>query len=187
MTSIFTFVIVAIFIALASCNNGNADKNSNINKDSGVSRTDTSIQKTGTPVKSDSTTYPVKVKGTENAQNKSVVEQKTKVEVHYFHVTNRCPSCIAIESATKKTLDTYFKNELKNGTVKFYVFNVDDNANKAISDEYQAFGSSLFVTRIADGKKTKTDLTGEGFKYAKNKEEKFIGILKEKIDYALKP
>lgn len=109
-----------------------------------------------------------------------------RVLVYNFHVTNRCVACIAIEDATTKTLNTYFASETKQGRIKRYIVNVDDDANKAISEKYQAFGSGISVTRVFKGKESTTDLTGEGFKYAKNKEEKFIEILKMKITEYLK-
>jgi len=117
------------------------------------------------------------------------VKQKTdlpNVLVYNSHITNRCASCIAIEEATTKTLKTYFSAELKQGRIKQYILNVDDEANEKISEKYQAFGSGLFVTRVYKGKETNTDLTGDGFKYARNKEEKFIEILKNKISEYLK-
>lgn len=116
-------------------------------------------------------------------------EQKTdlsSVLIYNFHVTNRCVSCIAIEDATSKTLNTYFSKDLKQGRIKRYILNVDDNANSKIAEKYQAFGSGLFVTRVFKGKETTTDLTGDGFKFAKNKEERFIEILKTKIAEYLK-
>ena len=106
--------------------------------------------------------------------------------VYNFHITNRCASCIAIEEATTKTLKTYFPEELKQGRIKQYILNVDDEANEKISEKYQAFGSGLFVTKVYKGKETTTDMTGDGFKYARNKEEKFIEILKTKITEYLK-
>lgn len=109
-----------------------------------------------------------------------------KVLVYNFHITNRCVSCIAIEEATTKTLNTYFASELKSGRIKRYKLNVDDAINKKISFKYQAFGSGLYVTRVFKGKETTTDFTGDGFKYAKNKEEKFIALLKNKISEYLK-
>jgi len=63
---------------------------------------------------------------------------------------------------------------------------VDDDANSKVAEKYQAFGSGLYVTRVFKGKETTTDLTGDGFKFAKNKEEKFIEILKNKISEYLK-
>ena len=120
---------------------------------------------------------------------KPVAEPKTelpKVFVYNFHVTNRCVSCIAIEEATTKTLKTYFAAELRQGRIKQYILNVDDDANSKVAEKYQAFGSGLYVTRVFKGKETTTDLTGDGFKFAKNKEEKFIEILKNKITDYLK-
>jgi len=119
----------------------------------------------------------------------TVVEPKKDVPnvlVYNFHITNRCASCIAIEEATTKTLKTYFSTELKQGRIKQYILNVDDDANEKISEKYQVFGSGLFVTRVYKGKETTTDMTGDGFKYARNKEEKFIEILKTKITEYLK-
>ena len=111
---------------------------------------------------------------------------KSKVLIYNFHVTNRCPSCIAIEEATTKTLNKYFSNEINKGRIKRQIINVDDEAYKFISEKYQAFGSGLFVTRVYKGKEITTDLTGDGFKFAKNKEDKFIEILKIKINEYLK-
>jgi len=118
--------------------------------------------------------------------NPAKKDELSSVLIYNFHVTNRCPSCIAIEEATTKTLNTYFAAEMKQGRIKRQILNVDDEANKFISQKYEAFGSGLFVTRIYKGKETTTDFTGDGFKYARNKEEKFIEILKNKISEYLK-
>ncbi len=115
-----------------------------------------------------------------------VKKESPLVFIYNFHVTNRCQSCIAIEDATTKTLNTYFSAEVKQGRIKRQVLNVDDDFNRAISEKYQAFGSGVYVTRVFKGKETTTDLTGDGFKFAKNKEEKFIEILKNKITEYLK-
>ncbi len=122
------------------------------------------------------------------AQNSSDAgkTELSNVLIYSFHVTNRCASCIAIEESVKKTLDTYFKDELKSGRIKLSVLNVDDKANEKIAEKYQAFGSGLFITRVFKGKENTTDMTGDGFKYAKNKQDKFIEVLKSKIQEYLK-
>ncbi|NVO02116.1 MAG: hypothetical protein HXX09_05385 [Bacteroidetes bacterium] len=124
-------------------------------------------------------------KTTEKDKNNPVANLPI-VLIYNFHVTNRCVSCIAIEDATTKTLNTYFSSEIKQGRIKRKILNVDDEANKKISEKYEAFGSGLFVTRVFKGKETTTDFTGDGFKYAKNKQEKFIELLKTKISEYLK-
>ncbi|MFA6924169.1 MAG: nitrophenyl compound nitroreductase subunit ArsF family protein [Bacteroidales bacterium] len=139
---------------------------------------------TSNPLKKDSASVNA------NEKNK-IIRTNTKgdlpaVLVYNFHVTNRCPSCVAIEKATTKTLNTYFAAELKQGRIKRQILNVDDEVNNKISEKYQAFGSGLFVTRVYKGKETTADLTGAGFKFAKNKEERFIEILKNKISEYLK-
>ncbi len=93
---------------------------------------------------------------------------------------------MAIEDNTKKTLDTYFANQVKNGTVKMSVINVDEDKNKALSEKYEATGSALFLTKTLNGKESKTDMTDFAFSYARNNPEKFMSGLKDKINELLK-
>jgi hypothetical protein len=111
---------------------------------------------------------------------------KTKLAVYYFHAANRCPTCISIENNTQKTLDTYFKKELENGTIKFIVLNSDDDANKAVCQKYEAFGSALHLVKISNGKEKDNDFTNFAFSYSRNEPEKFMNGLKDKINQLLK-
>ncbi|MEI6124504.1 MAG: nitrophenyl compound nitroreductase subunit ArsF family protein [Bacteroidota bacterium] len=173
----YHFIIIAgIFMAMifSSCGSGKQTEGKTDSKDTTIITSgsiDSSAQ-----ISENSKTVP----------GKEVNQEKPQVFVYNFHVTNRCVSCIAIEDATTKTLKTYFAAEMKQGRIKRQILNVDDEANKTISEKYQAFGSGLFVTRVFKGKETTTDLTGDGFKFAKNKEERFIEILKNKISEYLK-
>lgn len=162
-------VIIFALIFITSCNHANKKNNEQTDNDSTITELMTMEDSL--------------LQGDTIDQAGNDVQQKKlpQVLVYNFHVTNRCPSCLAIENATTKTLKTYFSAEMKQGRVKQFIVDVDDNANNKISEKYQAFGSGLFVTRVFDGKETTTDLTGVGFKFAKNKEEKFIEILKNKI------
>lgn len=137
-----------------------------------------------------------KAKDTDVKGNKSSLSDKALMEyddsklpvvlVLNFHLTNRCPSCIAIEETTIATLKQKYSAEMADGRVKQYTFNVDEKANKAIADKYQAYGASVFITRSFQGKETTTELTGDGFKYARNKPEMFAEILSNKINEYLK-
>jgi len=109
-----------------------------------------------------------------------------KLDVIYFHATRRCPTCLAIEENTRKTLDTYFSDQLKNGTIKLTVINVDEDKNKAITEKYEATGSALFLTRNNNGKENKNDLTDFACSYARNNPDKFMADLKDKINELLK-
>jgi len=167
--------VIVLSVLFFSCNSGTKPSESNI--DSTAQMTDTSGVASDTNSAIETTT-----------QNSGDVPkaEMSKVLIYSFHVTNRCASCIAIEESVKKTLDTYFKNEVKSGRIKLSVLNVDDKANEKIAEKYQAFGSGLFVTRVFKGKENTTDFTGDGFKYAKNKQDKFIELLKSKIQEYLK-
>lgn len=112
-------------------------------------------------------------------------EKKAVVEVFYSHSTNRCPGCMAIEKETTATLDQTFKKQLESGEIKFTVVNIDLKANKKIVDEYELWGSSLFLVKNGD-KKTMVDLTKEGFASARSKPEVFREKLTESLNKLLK-
>lgn len=167
---------VAIFILIGCSSNTN--KKNETTTDSLSMNADTSVD---TNNQTNNDTDFVSYDSNSIAKESEDLTNKSIVSIYNFHITNRCVTCIAIEEATTKTLNTYFSSELKQGRIKRHILNVDDDANKTVSEKYQAFGSGLFVTRIFKGTETTTDLTGDGFKYAKNKEEKFIELLKNQI------
>ncbi len=101
-----------------------------------------------------------------------------KIFIYYFHATNRCPSCLAVENAAKEMLNENFKSKIDNGTIKFESFNIDDKANKALVEKYQIGFSTLLIIK-ADG--TKTDFTNTAFQYAKSNPTKYKELLKAKI------
>ncbi|MCX6257138.1 MAG: nitrophenyl compound nitroreductase subunit ArsF family protein [Bacteroidia bacterium] len=176
-----TLVIIFVFAFISACHSGDTGKKSS-------NQTDTiKPEQKGTSAQASiKNTIPGKTGENSKTNSEEAKADLPVVFIYNFHVTNRCPTCIAIEEATTKTLNTYFSSELKLGRIKRQVLNVDDKVNNLISEKYQAFGSGLFVTRIFKGKETTTDLTGDGFKFAKNKEDKFIEILKSKISEYLK-
>lgn len=175
---LFLFTLIVAALQWVSCGQRPANENDDVTKDT----TSLVVQDT-----SNIATNPndSSQKGTNNTTPVPVKDLST-VLIYNFHVTNRCPSCIAIEDATTKTLNTYFSKEVKQGRIKRQILNVDDEANSKIAEKYQAFGSGMFITRVYKGKETTTDFTGDGFKFAKNKEERFIEIVKAKIIEYLK-
>ncbi len=173
MKTLKILFIASIVFMFAACNSNNNKTNENNQADT------VNVVNSDTTMVSDTAS-----KTTVNSQQ--TIAKQSVVMIYNFHVTNRCPSCIAIEEATTKTLNTYFAAEVKQGRIKRQIINVDDEANNKVSEKYQAFGSGLFVTKVFQGKETTTDMTGDGFKYAKNKEAKFIELLKKQITEYLK-
>lgn len=109
----------------------------------------------------------------------------SKIEVFDFHSTHRCMTCNAIEASTKYTLDTYFSNELKDGTITFQVVNVDKPENEKIAKKFEASGTALFLNIINNGKETQIDLTEFAFMKG-NEQDEFAEELKIKLDTELK-
>jgi hypothetical protein len=140
--------------------------------------------------KADSTavasTIPENLSGQIPEKTMQLSEKQAVLLIQNFHLTNRCATCRAIEAAARKTLETYFKNEITEGRIVFSVIDVDDEANSKIAEKYQAAGSGLFVTKLFKGKEETKDLTDDAFSYARNEEAKFIEIIKAQISEYLK-
>ena len=113
-------------------------------------------------------------------------QKATKLQIVYFHAKNRCPTCLSIEENTKKTLDTYFAAQVKDGTIKFQVLDVSESKNEKIAEKYEASGSSLFLTKVNGTKETTTDFTNYAFSYSHTQADKFIAGLKAEIEKNLK-
>lgn len=113
-------------------------------------------------------------------------QKATKLNIVYFHAEHRCPTCLSIEENTKKTLDTYFAAQLKDGTIKLQVLDVSEEKNLKLVEKYEAEGSSLYLTRLDGKKETTTDFTNFAFSYSRNQADKFIEGLKAEIEKNLK-
>lgn len=122
-----------------------------------------------------------------NAQSNSSSKKasKNKIEVIDFYGTHRCVTCKAIEENAKYTVDTYFANEKKQGTVVFKTINVDADKNYKIAEAYEATGTALFLNVVINGKETHIDLTDFAFANGRDKAT-FSKELKAKIEKELK-
>lgn len=108
------------------------------------------------------------------------------LEVYYFHGTNRCPTCNAIESNAKKVLNDSYKSQIANGTIKFTSFNLDDKANEALVKKYEISFSTLLIIKKTGAKEQKSDLTDMAFQYARTNPAKYANLLKAELDKNLK-
>lgn len=109
-------------------------------------------------------------------ETKAVV--KGNVEVVYFHFTRRCMTCNAVETETKKVLETLYATQIKAGKIAFKSINLDEPTSKTAAEKCGAEGQSLLV--MSGGKRI--DLTSQGFMYAVNNPERLKAELKKTID-----
>ena len=106
-----------------------------------------------------------------------------RVEVVYFHRTQRCPKCIYAEDGIRYTVETYFKDEQDSGKVTFQVINVEDEEKADIVEKYGAYGSQLFINTIKDGTDHIEHVTDIWLVIGDD--EAFAEIVKSKIEKSL--
>ncbi|HRZ41648.1 MAG TPA: nitrophenyl compound nitroreductase subunit ArsF family protein [Bacteroidales bacterium] len=105
-----------------------------------------------------------------------------KVQVLYFHITNRCGTCRGIEANVRKTIETWFSMELDSGIVELHILNCELPENKQKAEKYEAYGATLALTVYKDGVELNTyDITDWAFQKAHNP-DLFIAELKAKIE-----
>ena len=117
----------------------------------------------------------------------AIVMQAQRVEVRYFHGKQRCITCRSIEKCAKEVLDESFASQQKSKKISMKVIDFSTDQGKPIAADHKVSFSSLFIVKIdKNGKETRTDLTRQGFQYAKRNPGEFKKIVKEEITKALK-
>jgi len=106
-----------------------------------------------------------------------------RVDVVYFHRTNRCYSCNYAETTTLYTLEAYFQEELDSGKLTFESVNVQDDSNTDIIEKYGAYTSQLFINTITGDNENIEHVT-EIWEFIGD-EEGFTLLIRTKITNAL--
>ena len=97
---------------------------------------------------------------------------KTDIQLVQFHTEHRCVTCNNIEKLSKETIKG-------NNQISFVLYNVDDEKNAKVAEQFEATGTSLYLYN-SKTKATK-DLTEMAFMYAKNEGDKFKTELQKEI------
>jgi hypothetical protein len=111
---------------------------------------------------------------------------KPTVIVYYFHITERCGTCIRIEQETTKLLNSAFEEELKKGSLVFKEINVDLEENNAIKTKYHMYGSGLLLVKPLKKGEKSLELTNEAFQFVPGNVPKFRAVLKTEIEKMIK-
>jgi hypothetical protein len=118
------------------------------------------------------------------SQSKSAVT-KPRVEVLYFHPTDRCPIDQSIEENARKLMQTTFAKEVKEGTIRFQVINTDDKSQAKTVARFEINAQALYIVAWPNGREVKNDLTHFAFSTGQSNPAKFRSGLKEEIEKAL--
>ena len=103
------------------------------------------------------------------------------MQVLYFHGSQRCATCRALEANTIELLETEYAQAQKNGKIVFKAIDFSEPEGEAVADHYEVAWSSLILDK--DG--TTVDLTDMGFRYARTEPETFKANLKQELDKML--
>ena len=132
------------------------------------------------PPSSDTSSVP-----TDSAEEVPVTSAAAdRIDVVYFHRTQRCYSCIYAETGIHYTVETYFEDELASGKLVFKVVNVGDRENAAMAEKYGAYTSSLFINTVRSGSDYTEEVTDIWL--VLGNDEEFVEVVKSKIEESLK-
>ena len=86
------------------------------------------------------------------ADNAAPAVSSDYVQAYYFHATRRCATCIKLEQSSRGAIETNFKDQLKNGTLRFNEINFDEPENRHFLQDYKLTYRALVIVRYKDGK-----------------------------------
>lgn len=118
--------------------------------------------------------------GKKKSETNSQTNPKDVVEVLYFHASQRCATCIAIEKNSRELLEAYFSEQLKSGKLVFK--SIDLTEEEALADKYEVTWSSLVVIDYdKEGNEKAENMTEFAFGNVRNAPDKFKAELAEQI------
>lgn len=82
------------------------------------------------------------------ANNIYAQNANTKLNIMYFHATQRCAGCIAIEDFTKTTLNNEFSEELKDSVIVFKSIDFLEPENEKYQEQYKFDVQTLILSRV---------------------------------------
>lgn len=104
-----------------------------------------------------------------------------KIELLYFHRTDRCQSCNNAEQYARDTLNAYFPDELRSG--KLSIQSIDYQKDKTMADKYGVNMQGLKLRIVNGGQETIKDLP-ELWTYVRDRSG-YMDYLRNALDDAL--
>jgi hypothetical protein len=106
--------------------------------------------------------------------------------VYYFHNSQRCETCVAVETQTKETLDTVFASPLKRGEIVWKVLNYEKPAGKALALKFEVASPVVVLAKMKDNQTLGWKRLGKVMALAGDKPA-FTKYVREEIERMLEP
>jgi hypothetical protein len=119
-------------------------------------------------------------------QKESDASKETKIDIYYFHRAERCATCLSIEENTLATLDEYFADELKDGTISIVSINYEGDEEMEIIEMFEAEDPALYLVKVKKGKETTKNLTDFAFENSLHNPKKFKKGLRDNLNKMLR-
>jgi len=123
------------------------------------------------------------LQGKEVAAVTAPLQYADRIDVVYFHRTERCDSCMWAGQTSRKTVESYFAGDLASGRVTFQEVDMQKPENRTLAAKYGASGSSLFLNYLSHGKDNIVEAQ-QTYAYVGN-EARFTGLLRSMISSGL--
>ena len=124
--------------------------------------------------------------GASTKSKENNASQSDGLKIYAFHGTRQCTTCKNMKAYTKATLDKYFKNEMKSGKIVYKIIDVDDEANYAIAEKFEASGTALMINNVSNKKDDIEDWSDFAFQYAPGSQAEYERELQIRISQKLK-
>ncbi|MCX5993963.1 MAG: nitrophenyl compound nitroreductase subunit ArsF family protein, partial [Chloroflexi bacterium] len=86
-----------------------------------------------------------------SGQNPAPGTLPNRIDVIYFHVNQRCVTCLCFEQQVNHVIEAYFGDAINSGKLTYRVLNLQKAENTAIARKYGAVGSQLFINTVVKG------------------------------------
>ncbi|MBM4309691.1 MAG: hypothetical protein FJ119_01920 [Deltaproteobacteria bacterium] len=107
------------------------------------------------------------------------------VQAYYFHATRRCATCTKLEQYSRGSIEANFKDQLKDGTLRFTEVNFDEPENRHFLQDYNLMYRALVLVRFKDGKQVTYKNLDKIWQLVRNEKE-FSGYVKTEVETMLK-
>ena len=79
------------------------------------------------------------------------VSNGTVVLAYYFHRTQRCPSCLLLETTASRTIEEHFARQLRAGQVTWTSVDMEDPQREALRRQLEVYINGLVLVRVENG------------------------------------
>lgn len=82
-------------------------------------------------------------------------DNKSKIDVLYFHATIRCHACLTIEEYTRSIVNTRYQKELQDSIITIQSIDFLEEGNEHFQDDYHIETQTLILSKKENGKEIK--------------------------------